>query len=96
MNLYIFINHIRLEPLKILGVEPRIAKLFMSKNVQDFLVAWELVTDHPNCDYIRAYCKGCTNIVPGLEDYWDEKAKYYYNDSTWVYTFGDITIKSGL
>lgn len=86
-------NNVELKNLEILGVDAKISKLLMSNIEGDFLLGWELVKDHPNCEYIRAYCKGSTNVIRGLEDYFDEVALKYYDAREHKYIFGDIIIK---
>lgn len=83
-------NQVNIENLNVLDVTPNISKLLMSEYEDDFLLGWELVEDHPNCEYIRAYCKGATNIISGLD--WS-KYSHYYNYKEAKYTFGDIIIK---
>lgn len=85
-------NCIRANALEKLGVTGVIAKLFMSKDSEDFLIAWELIEDHPNCKYIRVYCKGKTSEIPELRGYFDKEAGMYYNLENGQYKFGNIVI----
>ncbi len=86
-------NNSKIEDLEVLGVNPNISKLLTSKIERDFLIGWELIRDHSNCEYIRAYCKGMTATVKDLDYYWSEQALRYYNVDTRCFTFGDIIIK---
>lgn len=87
-------NQVKLESLKILEVDDNICKLLMSEDETNFLVGWELVENHPNCMYIRAYCKGRTPQVEGLEGYFEREGKPYYDERNHTYVFGDIKIKN--
>lgn len=84
-------NGIRRADLEILGVKSNIIGLFMSKYEEDFLIAWELIQDHPNKEWIMCYCKGNTSKIHGLDYDWEE-GKKYYNWEKCRYEFENIII----